>query len=143
MRRLSVLLAALVFLLLGSDSPKQYDDATDFNELQGTWALVEHLNDHQPSLTPAENEFYVANFRDHRWLRDNRSGSLLYRTDPSQRPAHLDTLFATGDGQRGTMRYISRRDGNTLQIAHTNNRSVRPLSFDEPGIFVYTYKRVK
>jgi uncharacterized protein (TIGR03067 family) len=144
MRRWTPLLAALVVVvLLGSDSPKGYDDATDLDELQGRWELVLQVYDHRQSLAPAVEGSDIETFWDHRWLRDGRRDSLLYRTDARQRPAHLDTLFTTGDGQRGTMRYIFRRDGDTLQIAHMDNMSVRPLSFHEPGIFVFTYKRVK
>jgi hypothetical protein len=49
----------------------------------------------------------------------------------------------SGDGGRETMRYIYRRNRDTLQIAFGEDMSIRPRSFIEPGIFVVTYKLVK
>jgi uncharacterized protein (TIGR03067 family) len=133
----------LVVIGLGSDSPKQYDDATDGDELQGRWEFVLRVYDHRQSIAPAVEGSEVETFLDHRWKRDGGKWSVVYKTDARQRPAHLDTHFTSGDGRRGTMRYIYRRDGDKLQIAFMDNVSVRPLSFDEPGIFVTTYRRAK
>jgi hypothetical protein len=55
----------LVFLVLGSDSPKDYDDVMEKDELRGTWQLVaEDRNGHSSTVSQL------------RWLR-NRSGEKL------------------------------------------------------------------
>jgi uncharacterized protein (TIGR03067 family) len=144
MRRLSPLFAALcVMPLLGSDSPKEYDDRTDGDELQGKWSLVLQVYDGRSAIAPAVEGSEVETFRAGRWERDAQKGSLFYTTDTSTRPAHLNTQFMSGDGGRGTMRYIYRRNRDTLQIAFGEDMSIRPRSFVEPGIFVVTYKLVK
>ena len=145
MRRIFCLLVGvlLVVLSLGSDSPKEYGDAAEPDELQGTWALVLQVYDHRQATAPAVEGSEVETFRAHRWEKGDPQRSGTYTTDASRRPAHLDAPFPSRHPQQGMMRYLYRIDGDKLQIAFGDDLGIRPRSFDEPGIFVSTYKRVK
>src|SRR5262245_13693195 len=144
-RRIVCLLAGglLVVPSLGSDSLKEYGDAAEPDELQGTWALVLQVYDHRQAIAPAVEGSEVESFRAGRWEKRDPEWSVTYRTDASRRPAHLDAPFPAGHRQRGMMRYIYRRDGDTLRIAFGDDLSIRPRSFEEQRIFVSTHKRVK
>jgi uncharacterized protein (TIGR03067 family) len=145
MRRIVYLLAGglLVVPSLGSDAPKEFGDAAEPDELQGMWALVLQVYDHRQAIAPAVEGSEVETFRAGRWEKDDPERSVTYRADASRLPAHLDAPFPPGHRQQGMMRYIYRRDGDTLRIAFGDDLSIRPRSFDDPGIFVSTYKRVK
>jgi uncharacterized protein (TIGR03067 family) len=145
MRRIVCLLGGVLVVVpsLGSDSPKGYGDAAEPDELQGTWALVLQVYDNRQATGPAVDGSEVETFRAGRWEKGAPERSVNYRADAGLRPAHLDAPFPSGHRQRGMMRYIYRRDGDTLRIAFGDDLSIRPRSFDEQGIFVSTYKRVK
>ena len=42
-----------------------------------------------------------------------------------------------------TVKYIYQIDGDTLRIARTMNDEQRPQGFNDKGVFISTYKRVK
>jgi uncharacterized protein (TIGR03067 family) len=145
MRRLMPLFAALsVFPLLGSDSPKEYDDAAEANNIQGMWQLTEF-------------EFKGAKAKpDVHGVLTYRSGTSTltygnveslrgsYRIDPTQKPPHIDWIPSTDELKGRPIRCIYRIDGDTLKLGFMQGSDwSRPQRFYGEGVAVETYKRVK
>jgi uncharacterized protein (TIGR03067 family) len=141
-RRIVWLVAGVLLVVpsLGSDAPKDTDGATEADELRGTWQIVA-AEFKGIRLTAAG----VLIYRDGKYGPVNSRGSWAgtYTTDASRKPAHLDQTDSQGEDKGRTRKYIYRVNGDTLQIANTPDGHVRPKSFDENGICVCTYKRVK
>jgi uncharacterized protein (TIGR03067 family) len=124
MRHLTLLFVALLILpLLGSDSPKEYNDRTvQENDIQGTW----------------RSDGAVLRFRAGKlFTLDGYSLPRDYTTDTTCKPAHLDV--ANGSGQ---IKFIYQIKGDLLEIAFRPTGQ-RPKSFDDADVRVFTYKRVK
>jgi uncharacterized protein (TIGR03067 family) len=130
---------------LGSDSPKEYDDATAVDELQGSWQLTEdEFNGQKVKPDPLEvvtfrGGAYVSNYSD----GDTFRGS--YRLDPTHQPPHLNEVPANGPYQGQTVKYIYQLDRDRLRIAFMAGKDDmrRPQGFNDEGVYVETYKRVK
>jgi uncharacterized protein (TIGR03067 family) len=145
MRR-TVLLLAVVLLavpLLGSDAPKEYDGAAAWDDgLQGTWRLTGHRINGEPR-NPYDR--HVQSFRSGTYTITWSDGDLWqgsYRIDSARNPPHLDWI-PSGGGFKGEMlKFICKRDGDTLRIAGRRDKQ-RPPGFNDEGVEVWTYKRVK
>ena len=138
--------ALLVLPLLGSGSPREYDDRTKLNELVGVWEVVK-----------AENcGFEMAGGGSDAIIFDTthvtyKLGSQVliagtYKTTASCGGlAVLDEVFVEKHGQLITWHNIYQVDGDVLRIAYVMpNGSERPLDFqDKQHLFIYTLKRVK
>lgn len=146
MHRLALLLAiVLVVPLLGFDSPKEYDDRTTADPLEGTWRLTEFAyngvifasSDH--SVMTCRAGTYVEKFSDGRTNRGS------YRIDAAHMPPHLDWLPSSGADQGLTIKSIFNIDGDTLMDAHIcgENEVERPRKFNGDGVAFCIYKRVK
>jgi uncharacterized protein (TIGR03067 family) len=135
-----VLLAALSF---GSDSPKEYGDVTRADELEGTWQIVSvGYGAQQQAITDP----CVATFKGGKWSYSQTIGFVeggSYKTDNGRMPAALDEMQTTRPDSQGTRRFIYRIEGDTLRTACTDNLQVRPRSFDQAGIYIVTWKRVR
>jgi uncharacterized protein (TIGR03067 family) len=138
MLRTVLLLAGVLVCVvaLGSDSPKEYDDATmQVDELQGTWQGVAVEIDGSRARAPKELAF-----RSGAW-QISEAGPLplgRYMTEAGRKPAHLDMR-----GANETVEYIYRIDGETLRMARTKNGTPRPKSFDDKDLVTFTFKRVR
>jgi len=127
----------LVVLSLGSGAPKGYDGTVAWKDgLQGTWHTVAGEIGGERVLLVADAD---QTFRAGKWyVSSNSEGT--YTTDESYRPAYLDKRFpATGELRK----YIYRVDGDTLWIGCMPDGCNRPTSFDDKGICVVIWKRVK
>ncbi len=145
MRRTVCLLAALLVLpSLGSDSPKDYDDAIQFDIIEGTWMSVGATVDGaeviiQKSVTTFRRGFMKADYGD----GDPIHGR--YRVDATLTPWRLGVTPASGPLRGQTVQGIFRVEGDTLKIAidpQKENRR-RPNGFDNKGLLVVTYQRVR
>jgi uncharacterized protein (TIGR03067 family) len=149
MRRIVCLLAGVLLVVpsLGSDAPKEYDGATERDELEGTWELVGI--ECRPVQEGPSNQCVVT-FRGGRFTKSYGDGDTLrgsYRLDPARKPSHLDQYLSTGPFQGRTQECIYRIDGDTLRIALSTSRGDsddfrRPQGFDRP-VVLSVYKRVK
>jgi uncharacterized protein (TIGR03067 family) len=132
---------------LGSDSPKQYDDTTETDGLQGTWRLV--------SLYLAGSEVRPTNsfitFRGDRWSSSS-DGQITsegrYWTHKHRMPSSLHVRYTAGPGKGETSGYIYRIDGDWLIEACVQHGEALPKGFhhdpDNGLHYIYsTYKRVK
>jgi uncharacterized protein (TIGR03067 family) len=133
----------LVLPLLGSDSPKEYNDATEAVGIEGAWQLTEF-------------EFKGAKTRiDLHGVLTYRGGTFTltygsveslrgsYRIDPTQKPPHIDWIPLTGELKGKPIKFIYQIDGNTLRLGFMqgSDRS-RPQGFID-CVAVETYQRVK
>jgi uncharacterized protein (TIGR03067 family) len=144
MRSLHLLIAALLVVpLLGSDSPKEYDDATAKDELQGTWHLVGYERHGQLiEISPGG----IQTFRGGQWVyhqlgtKSSYGGS--YKADPNQTPRLLDETKTTAPDYGETTKFIYQLDGDKLRTARRLSPPGRPQSFEEDDIYVVVWKRV-
>jgi len=147
MRRTFLLVAGVLLSVaaLGLDSPKDYGNKVLVDELEGTWQLTEYeFNGQKVKPDPLEvvtfrAGAYVSNYSD----GDTFRGS--YRLDPTHQPPHLNEVPANGPYQGQTVKYIYQLDRDTLRIAFmaAEDDMRRPQGFNDKGIYVETYKRVK
>jgi uncharacterized protein (TIGR03067 family) len=143
MRRAVLLLAGVLLCVvaLGSDSPKEYDDKTMVDPLEGRWQMIEWTCDGEklngiPEERVYHNGTYTINWSD----GDTWRGS--YRIDPTRKSSHLDWIPSGGSGKGQTFMNIYQVDGDTLRIAAVNGKQ-HPQCFKDKGVYVTTYKRVK
>jgi uncharacterized protein (TIGR03067 family) len=143
MRSLRLLIAALlVVLLLGSGSPREYDDRTEIDSLEGTWRMVA-INDEGKEKTPSV-ERCIETFRGGKWSysengRPSTAGT--YTTNKNRTPSFLDQSYEPNPGRARMCIYWIK--GDTLRIAfRLRNEGVRPTSFDENGLYIMTWKRL-
>ena len=147
LRLLVVLVLGMCLLLepplLGSDSPKKYDDRTEVDELQGTsWQAVawESAGERQ-----ADKGQLIHTFRDGQWRISLVAEPIgAYTTDTSHYPARLNRIEFLDDGKVQTWKCIYHIDGDTLRIAYKEDGGNRPKSFDDnAGLHIEFYKRWK
>jgi uncharacterized protein (TIGR03067 family) len=128
-----LLSALLVLSLLGSGSPREYDDrVTQADDLDGTWQL--------------EGGTTVM-ITCHRGTWSFEGSGLLwhgtYSIDPNRTPARLEWHYTDGPHNGNTFRFIYEIKGDVLRFGYLPNDSRFPQGFDDKGIIVTTYKRAK
>jgi uncharacterized protein (TIGR03067 family) len=143
MRRTICLLAALLAVSsLGSDAPKEYDGIAAWDDgLQGSWQLI--LSETSDwSLT---SDGLVTTYRNGTRSIAYPDGicDCAYRADVASRPTQLDIIQMEGEEQGGTRQSIYRVEGRTLWVAEYQKKPGRPQSFEDAGLIIRTYKRVK
>jgi uncharacterized protein (TIGR03067 family) len=140
MRRTVCLLAALLVLpSLGSDSPKEYDGATEEDELRGEWRVV-IIEDETRILD--NGALGVRTFRSGKWTYSNGQVSVAgaYTADARYKPPRLDMVGrGANEGLRSLCIY--RIDGDTLRLAFPRSGTDRPTTFTGDVVLV-TLKRV-
>jgi uncharacterized protein (TIGR03067 family) len=143
MRRTVCLLAVLLVLsLLGSDSPKEYDGATEMNGIEGTWRRVKVEYEGQPVKGFPHS---LLTFRNGRWEASDVEipAAGKHTTNLRRTPAHLDELVEDGRERNKVWLLIFQVDGDTLRIAFRADGRGRPESFNEAGVYTVVWKRVK
>jgi uncharacterized protein (TIGR03067 family) len=147
MRRTVCLLAALLVLpSLGSDEPTAFDGATTRDGLEGTWELVSSGYGGQQSPPLPLNSPCIQTYRRGKWTY-HQAGRLVnegtYKADSRRKPAFLDETTTAGPEAGRTEKYIYQLDGDRLRTAFRQDHRARPKSFDEDGVLIVIYKRVK
>ena len=145
MRHLFLLLAVLfVIPLFGSDSPKEYDDRVEMvDSVEGSWLLVSEQYKGRVVIAEETRKGgkQGVTFQGGEFTRIDPKEDLkgTYTTNTARKPAQLD--MAIEGGLKVT--YIYRRDGDKLLLGVIWEGGRRPKSFDDKGIYIETYKRVK
>jgi uncharacterized protein (TIGR03067 family) len=127
-----ILTGVLPAALLGSDSPKEYDGATERDELEGTWRFVKV--EYSGQTFPDSEQGMIFHKGEFTW------------TGPGPKPAWIDQTTTNLPGGNRTLKGIYRIDGDGLKIACRLATNERPLGFDAKdgnGVTVWTFKRVK
>jgi uncharacterized protein (TIGR03067 family) len=136
MRRLPLLAAVLALLLLGSDSPKEYDDRAQDSGLEGEWVLLRlEVNG---KLVP-EWPSHVTTYRGGRMQAGEAEGT--YTVDDLVRPARLtERIAVTGE----TFPSIYQIAGKTLRVAFLKSLTDYPTGFsDKRELVIEVYRRVQ
>jgi uncharacterized protein (TIGR03067 family) len=137
MRRSILVLTGVLLsvVALGSDSPKEYDDRTEAIGIDGTWRMV-------------TSEKNVMTCYSGTWTMNDGGGEPwrgTYRIGPAHKPCQLDRYYANGPYGGKAYKFIYQIDGETLRIGGMidfNDRQ-RPQDFNDKGVSVWIYKRVK
>lgn len=142
MRRLACLLTGmLVVLVLGSDSPKEYDDNMELASIEGTWQLLAVVHDGE-KVNPIT---WVLTFRGGKLTRkdsDGDNGEGVYKFDTTQKPYQLDLIPGPGAKfARGWQ--IAEIHGDILKTAWDRTYEKRPRSFHDQDLWFGTFKRLK
>ncbi len=144
MRRIISLLVSslLVVPSLGSDAPREYDDRTERDELQGAWQQIGAV--WNGDITWVEG--CVWTYRNGK-VTAHYNGVLitenLYWVDASVRPARMDSIERVGDDKGKTWRHIYRIEGDVLWKANGLPGGAYPRSFEDKDTSIGIYKRVK
>jgi uncharacterized protein (TIGR03067 family) len=145
MRRIVCFLAGVLLVVpsLGSDALKEYDGATEKDELQGTWRMVKAETNGEPVVAMAVGAVFT--FRTGKMLAVNHRLSVedTYITRTDLRPAHLDVIYKDSKGRYEKSMHIYQINGDTLRLAFADGGFRRPKDFDEKDITIFTLKRVK
>jgi uncharacterized protein (TIGR03067 family) len=146
MRRTVCLLAVLLVVpSLGSDEPRGYEGQVTWDDgLQGAWRLVTFetptLRINHENADPD-----ILTFRAGKWERSSVQISEAGTYTPSTgfAPARLDRTYTAGAYTGSTEKLIYCIDGDRLRIAARFKEGVRPGSFAEEALYIYTYQRMK
>jgi uncharacterized protein (TIGR03067 family) len=132
-----VLLASLVF---AANEPR-YDDTMEHDALAGVWECVVVVSDGKVmNYGPRTETFQNGKFT---YQTDGTRGGGSYRVDPCRRPAHLDEVYEDNPSKPLTWRHIYRIEGDTLWLAYLPRGEVRPTSFEDKGVVVSMFRRVR
>jgi uncharacterized protein (TIGR03067 family) len=150
MRRTVLLLAGVLLsgVVLGSDAPKEYDDKTEVDSIEGTWRQIEVEFDGNGKKFKPDPECVIG-FRSGTFTSNYSDGDTdrgSYRIDNTCKPPHLDWMPFSGLYRGKTLQFICQIDGDTLRIAYrrgVEDKVRRPQGFSDDDIAVKTYKRVK
>jgi uncharacterized protein (TIGR03067 family) len=147
MRGTACLLAVLLVLpLLGSDSPKEYDEKTEIAGIEGKWRVTNIEKNDGTTRLDAGSVWTYWSDTFAMTAGDGETMGGKYRIDLTSNPRHLDWTFTTG-GIRGTTIkciYQIGHEGDSLRVAYsTIHGTKRPQGFGEAGLCVFSFKRVK
>ena len=87
---------------------------------------------------------WVLTFRGGEYTRADSSGDHgtgTYRIDLNKQPPHFD-LSASKEGEYGPMKMIYQCQGDTLKMAWSRGAGY-PMKFQDQGVYLGIYKRVK
>jgi uncharacterized protein (TIGR03067 family) len=142
MRRTVSFLAVLLLVvpLLGSDSPREYDDRTEDAAIEGTWQLL--AVEHDGRTVNTFTWIYTLRGGDYtRTDSDGDRGTGTYHTDANQNPPRFD-FCASKEGKYGAIKAIYQCQGDTLKMAWSRGDAY-PKSFHDNDIWLGTFKRLK
>jgi uncharacterized protein (TIGR03067 family) len=132
----------LAVATLGSGSPKEYNDRTEYVVIEGTWRLTRIESNGEKNNSPGNEAitFLRETYTNHSG-EDTRRGTC--RIDPARKPPHLDLMPSIGPYKGETIKKIYQIDGDMLRIGSQLPISQRPQGFNDPSTYVEIYKRVK
>lgn len=138
----AVFVPLLVALLLGSNSPMEYNDKTTCDGLTGTWTAVAltHNGFEMPEGMYRGRTITFTADQVTQFFPPKVVTTAPYRADLRLRPGHF------GELNTGGVKQIYQMEGDTLRIAHRQSgKDERPKGFDDTpnDLVICTYKRVK
>jgi uncharacterized protein (TIGR03067 family) len=133
-----LLVAVLTLTLLGSDSPKDYDDRTQLAGIEGAWRRVEVKVNGQVQNDPGDPGL-IFRGQKFEWTGGGGGPKGTYTFNTSHRPAHLD-MKAT---DQPVNECIFQVDGEVLLLAFRRTGTGRPKNFEEQEVWVETFRRVR
>ena len=134
----SVLAALLVLPLLGSDSPKQYDDAAQEAGIEGDWSPI--WTEWAGRISPEKpDQLYSYHAGQFRWTTGQTEGT--YVVDRRYHPARLTEQTAN---KNSTFRNVFQIDGSILRVGYLESGSGYPTGFnDKRPMTIEVYRRVR
>jgi uncharacterized protein (TIGR03067 family) len=137
-----LLLGVLAVLLLGSDSPKGYDAATEMDPMEGSWMTVAGERDGVAFRVAQSTETMCAG----KYTTTNGMGEVTdrgtYHLDLTRKPFRLEETPAEGPRKGTTIRYVIQIDGDRLKVGYKDDGTESPGGFNEANT-ILTCKRVK
>jgi uncharacterized protein (TIGR03067 family) len=134
----------LTVAVLGSDSPKGYDDTTDSGGIEGKWQLLEvEWKGEKTQLA-----FQVVITLRGRTLTYDSTHDLVQgncRIDSTCKPLRVDWIPSAKGLTARTLKFIYQIDGDTLRVAFLWNGGLdvqRPRGFTDEGVYIAVFKRV-
>jgi uncharacterized protein (TIGR03067 family) len=130
-------LAVLILPLLGSESPRVFNDKTEIVSIEGTWRQTAVKLDGQDR--PHTDEVLLI-FRSakYEWIGLGFPCAGTYHIDATKSPARLDMRSTRVPHSE----YIFRLEGDTLLLAFQVFGTNLPKGFDGDNSCVETFKRV-
>ena len=135
------LIVMLALGLLGSDSPKEWDDRVEEYGLEGTWRLVSAIDGGPPpgpGTTSDTMTFHRGRFV---WHEGSNTLAGTYTTWPANRPAGLDLIHEEGPLKNRSWLGVYKLDGDKLYIATRSSSDDRPNGFTGPELSTWIWKR--
>jgi uncharacterized protein (TIGR03067 family) len=133
----------VVVLALGSDVPKEYDGATEYVGIEGTWRFMSAEFFNAPGSSARE---HIITYRGGTFISTYDNGETYegsYYLD-ARNPSHLDTVLANGPLKGKRRKFLYEVDGNTLRVAHKWLGDERVKGFDDTEyVWIFTYRRAK
>jgi hypothetical protein len=141
MRRLLPLFAVLfVGLLLGSDSPREYEDsAVSGDPLAGEWTRVKLVLAGDDLGAPP----WFITFRDGKYSARLADGGAAETGTYTVNGGRLDMVRTGGIVCNSSGHFLFRVDGDTLQLSYYNGATRRPETFGGKDMALSTFKRVR
>ena len=127
----------LVVALLGSNSPKEYDDRAQDGAIEGDWLLV-RVEICGTTMDAGPYSPCISRGGKFRWAgQDEDTGT--YSVDTGFQPPPL-----TENAMEETYRNIFQIHGGTLRVAHRKPGDGYPKGFDDrKNLIVEVYRRVR
>jgi uncharacterized protein (TIGR03067 family) len=141
----SVCAVLFVVVALASDSPKEYDDKTEYVGIEGAWRLTDSTQN--GNQLPLSSRPIVMTLRRGTLTFDRGYGHAnrgTYRIASAGKLSHFDRVPVFGPYPCVSGKCISQLDGDTLRIAGFPGKpNERPRGFDDEGVIIETYMRLK
>jgi hypothetical protein len=139
MRRLLPLFAVLlVGPLLGSDSPREYENSAVIGDpLAGEWTRVGLVLDGGDLGAPR----WVITFRDGKYT--GHTGGAAETGNYQVNGWRLDMVRTGNVVCNSSGHFLFRVEGDTLTLAYHNGAAKRPETFGGKGMAISTFKRVR
>lgn len=144
MRRTILLAGVLLSVVaLGSDSPKEYDDRAEVADIEGAWQWTEVSLNGRKENPPLE-QVMICRSGTYTFKYSYGSAEGCYRIDLTRKPPHFDWILPDGPTKGKTIKCIYQIERDTLRIAAIAQfDGDRPKGFDDKGVIVWTYRRLK
>ena len=148
MRRTICLLAVVLLVVpsLGLDAPREYDGAAEpIDDIRGAWELTAQEIGGEMAVPVGR---YVVTYRAGAFFKNyanHATSQGSYRLDRAGKPARLDWCLSDEESRGLIVKFIYEVKEDTLRVAYLARKSRyrHPEGFNEEGVIVEHYKRVK
>ena len=146
MRRTVLLLTGVLLagMTLGSDSPKEYDDTTEVKTLEGSWRQVA-VETAGKALAVPGNDARSLIFENGKvvWHDAHADFVATFTVNDRVKPNHLDMTIENLPEKWIPYMMLYRVDGDTLRLVFPKGPKMRYASFEEEGVHILIFKRVR